>query len=259
MELDGKKYTVRLIDDKVNGRFDDRFRPPPEPADSAAPAPPSSSDQLYLTTEGYPGGGDAQALGDIFVVEKNTLQLQLDMAKKMATATPLTQGLARLRLPDTPTSLSLSAADGKLAVMMFRPDTVVSVPAGAYRLADYRIQRKDEGGNEWVLQAEAGRDAPVTQATQDTETVLPFGEPYSPSVSVDDRDIAKVRLGGRKVTLNLTIEGIGKEVVTYLRRVTGEKNTILMSANDDSRPKEATYKVLKADGEVVAQGTFEYG
>ena len=54
---------------------------------------------------------------------------------------------------------------------------------------------------------------------------------------------------------------MGKEFLTDLSHITGTLTRIPLSKKKDlgHRPKEPTYKIIKAGGEEVARGSFEYG
>jgi hypothetical protein len=83
-----------------------------------------------------------------------------------------------------------------------------------------------------------------------------------PSVSVSEGNVQNVRAGHvTDAQLQFSIKGSGQEVVTDLERVSGNRTRIALAASAQypNRPKEPAYRIVKADGEVVTQGDFEYG
>ncbi len=63
----------------------------------------------------------------------------------------------------------------------------------------------------------------------------------------------------RQVNFEFSLIGAGKERVQGLALVSGTPKSIKLSPVDQSRPLEPSYKIMKADGELLTQGTFEYG
>ena len=86
------------------------------------------------------------------------------------------------------------------------------------------------------------------------ESLLEFGEPYTP--------IVDIREGlSTLVSLTFRVEGKGKELLTDLSHISGNKTHIRLSKKKrfGHRPKEPTYKIVNANGKVVEKGSFEYG
>ncbi|UCE22262.1 MAG: hypothetical protein JSV46_08670, partial [Candidatus Aminicenantes bacterium] len=152
--------------------------------------------------------------------------------------------------------LSLYTEDGKRSVMMYRPSKKIKVPAGTYRLYKYQALKNDEQGDQWRLCAWATTESPFVTVDRKGEVALEFGEPYLAIVNV-----IHPRAGRSRVLIAFEIEGKGKESLTDLSHISGDKTQIPLSEEEDlgHRPKEPTYKIVKADGEVVTQGSFEYG
>ena len=47
--------------------------------------------------------------------------------------------------------------------------------------------------------------------------------------------------------------------IADLRRISGTKTQHKLSKRYSSRPEEATYRIVKHDGELITSGSFEYG
>ena len=60
-------------------------------------------------------------------------------------------------------------------------------------------------------------------------------------------------------TITLGLAGCGKEQITDLRRVSGTNTQHKLAKRYSNRPQEATYRIIKPDGELVTSGSFEYG
>jgi hypothetical protein len=142
---------------------------------------------------------------------------------------------------------------------MYRPSKKIMVPLGKYRLYKYQALKKDEQGDLWRLLAWATTESPFITVERSGDTVLEYGEPYHAIVNV-----VKPRGGSSRPLIALMIfavEGKGKETLRDLSHISGDKTQIPLSKEKDlgHRPKEPTYKIVKADGEVITQGSFEYG
>ncbi len=139
--------------------------------------------------------------------------------------------------------------------MAFQPGKKIKVPAGKYRLYNYQVFKKDKQGDLWRLNASATNESPFVTVDGRGKPTIQFGEPFKPLV--------EVRMRGKtsRASIGFDIEGKGMEFITDLSHISGDQTQIALSEEEDlgHRPKEPTYKVVKADGEVVAQGSFEYG
>jgi len=256
-EFDGQSYRLWLGDANANGRFDDRLDIPDESRGSSRIY--AQGDHLYLKADADVDYNDRQTLGDLLWLNGTLFETGIDIAEGTLTLTPRTEGLAQLELENPPDQLSLYTNDEKHCIMLFRPTPTVAVPPGDYRLLSYKVVRNDDQSDRWRLCATGTTDGPVITVEKAGTAVLKLGEPYQALARVADWDMERVQTGQRDVRLNFTIEGAAKEQVTELSRVAGEKSTLPMSTRDARRPKEPTYKILLPDGEVVAQGSFEYG
>jgi hypothetical protein len=144
-------------------------------------------------------------------------------------------------------------------VMMYRPAQTVPLPFGAYRLVQYDLLRKDGQGDTWTLNAKVSKECRPVVVAVGQETSMAYGEPISPIVTVRDGKIRRSFFWGSSAKLDLAIQGAGHEEVTNISHVSGSNTTLPLSARNGRGPQEPRYKVTKPDGEVVSQGTFEYG
>ena len=155
--------------------------------------------------------------------------------------------------------ISLHSEDGKHFLMMYRPSKKITIPVGKYRLYKYQALKKDEQGDLWRLLARATTESPFITVGKISDAVLEYGEPYLAKVNV-----VKPRGGSSRPLIALMtfeVEGKGKETLRDLSHISGDKTQIPLSEEEDlgHRPKEPTYKIVEADGEVITQGSFRYG
>ncbi len=255
-KIGNQQYKIVLADSDCNGRFNDRFsvykfeKPPPGRIRVFG-----QGDGFYITTGNEFEVFDALTLGDLLQVKDRLFKVHINTAEGKMTLTPLTENLVPLQLAAETERLSLFTEDEKHSLMAFQPSKKIKVPTGKYRLFNYQIFRKDKQGDLWRLNATATSESPWITVDGKGKSVFEFGEPYSPLVEV------RVRENTTRASIGFDIEGEGKEFVTSLSHVSGDQTQIPLSEEENlgDRPKEPTYKVVKADGEVVTQGSFEYG
>ncbi len=257
-QIQGQKYRVIVSDSNCNGRFNDRFNLLEVSARAEVRRRPiiSRGDGFIITTDKKIDSSDLQLCGDWLVVEDKLYEVNIDTLNRKMTLTPITDNLGSLKLTMKTERLSLYTEDGKRSVMMYRPSKKIKVPAGTYRLHKYQALKKDEQGDQWRLCAWATTESPFVAVDRKGEVTLEFGEPYLSIVNV-----IQPRVGRSRALIAFEIQGEAKESLTDLSHISGDKTQIPLSEEEDlgHRPKEPTYKIVKADGEVVTQGSFEYG
>ncbi len=259
----GKSYRFMLCDRDSNGRFADCLRRAEDQPDDGRLR--VSGDLVYL------GGSDevfgytcGQYLGDYLVVEKTLYGVVIDTVAGTMTLTPMPEADAMLKFREETDRLSVTSTDGAHHVMMVQPDKAVPVPAGSYQLHDYLLHAKDPQGDRWRLQANGTQASPVVEAVAGKTMKLTFGEPFTPVVKANTWTLRSFQEGhSKEMRLEFGIVGHANEQVSDLRRVSGSKTKIKLASERNGatpyRPAEPTYKVIKPDGEVVTQGSFEYG
>jgi len=259
VELEGRTYHVVLGDGNVNGRFNDKlsvFRV--VETDECSPQL-GAADHFYLTSGKEIGVYDALLYGNLLYVETTLFEIKISTAEGKMTLTPVTENLAPLKLAMAPERIGIYTEDGTNCVMMYRPGTQVVIPQGTYRLLHYTVLRKDAQGDEWLLVAQATERSPSVTVGRGSSVVFNFGEPYVPVVEVPEAARQGVREGATQVRVAFTVEGAGKERLGELSRVSGSRTRIPLSEENPNRPKEPAYKIVQPDGQIVAQGSFEYG
>jgi hypothetical protein len=246
---------VFLVDSNCNGRFDDTFsvrkfeRAPPGRLPISA-----QGDHFYLTESDNPTPFDSQVLGEWLVIGDMLYRLSIYADLSRITLTPVTENLGLVDLGIEPELMSLYTEDEEHSVMMYRPDQNVKVPRGMYRLLYYKEHRKDPQGDRWRLRARGTNESPFLAVGPGGPVSLSVGEPYTPFVTARER-------AGNSISLSFRVEGRGKELLYDLSHFEGDRTEIALSETRGAvhRPKEPTYRIVKADGEIVTQGNFEYG
>jgi hypothetical protein len=255
-KIGNQKYSVILGDSDCNGRFSDRFsvykfkKPPPGRMRVFG-----QGDGFYITTGDKIKVYDVLTLGDMLLVKDKLFKVSISTAEGKMTLTPVTGNLVSLQLPVETERLSLYTEDEKHCLMAFQPSKKIKIPDGKYRLFNYQILKKDKQGDLWRLNATATTETPFVTVDGKGKPVVEFGEPYLPLIEVT------VRENTSRASIGFDIEGKAKEFVTDLSHISGDQTQIPLSEEENlgHRPKEPTYKVVKTDGEVVTQGSFEYG
>jgi hypothetical protein len=255
-ELDGETYSIVLSDRNGNGRFDDSVSLGDRDIAPVEGLLVPDADELYLAPSIRPGGSDGMLLADFLVVGGRLFEVVPDLAANKLVLTPTDEPLVPVPLSMKVERLHLYGGTGGRSVAMFRPEEEVTLPAGTYRVLNYQALREDEDGGTWRALAFATTETPALEVGTGARRTLTFGEPYVPTVFVSARSRERVKDGVQQIPIELRIVGAANEVVLDVRRISGGTK---WPDPTGSRPKEAEYRIVKADGERVAQGKFEYG
>jgi hypothetical protein len=157
--------------------------------------------------------------------------------------------------------LSLYAEDTGRCLMVYKPSSdVLMLPPGKYRLLSYQALRRDAHGDLWRLSAAGTYDSPVVVVAPNIAALLKMGEPYMPVVDLGTPK-KDTYTGRGNIPLFFNIEGAGKEHVFYLTTIANADSRWSFLKRRDVRklPKEPTFVIVKADGEIAARGSFHYG
>jgi hypothetical protein len=256
--LGGATYTILLGDTNGNGRFDDCARTAMNHTHAGHTPLFQMGDQVLLTDGKYTDYFNLQPLGDLLWLNATLYEVKIDIAKGKMTLTETRSGLAPLKLPMRVERLSLYAEDTGRCLMAYKPSSdILMLPPGKYRLLSYLAFRRDERGDLWRMNAGGTSDSPVVEVTSKGGAVLTYGEPYVPVVDIPHN----YRVLHNDIFLNFNIEGTGKERMLALSTIesAGSRFLFLKQSRIGKRPKEPTYTIVKADGEIAARGSFHYG
>jgi hypothetical protein len=253
-QLDGKAYRIALGDSGADGTFSDKVSLPDRLHASSGQLYPSG-DSFLITSRNYFTAGSSLLLGDFLAVGDRLLQLHLDVPAGSLRLEP--REAARVDLPGPMQSLSMISARGQ-GFMALETGRQVPVPPGDWTLLGYSLHKEDAWGDTWLLQCVGSEHTPVLPVSlQDTAT-LDVGEPLKSQVQLSPHALAQAVQGG-SLRMSFLLRGKQDEIVTSLQRIAGERSQHETAARQRNRPKEATYRIIKPNGEQVASGSFEYG
>jgi len=216
----GKKLRVRLVDENVNGTFNDTW------------LSPYGADEIEI--EGQTPG--TRAIGKYVEVEGELFELEVapDGAFiKIGRAIDVKFG--EVKVHDAVSELTFIGANGEFTRKPVKG--VVSLPIGTYKPTGYTITRKDAKGATWRLQAYNFPDTVVVEVTPGESVTLPLGEP----IRIELQPIELTNL----VEFDLKFIGVvGEQVLPY-------------RGND--RPRPPRLILAGHGGTYRATNTFEWG
>jgi hypothetical protein len=252
--LDGTTYHVWLADANGNGRFDDTVRLPSIGNQGSARPVYLQGDDIYLSTKRGIEYYDSMTLSDWLSLNGRLYEVAIDVPGKKMSLTPARVPMTRAKLPMEAERLSLFDKGQKRSVMLFRPGKAAMIPEGSYGVMGYCALRNDEQGDLWRVIASATSDTPFVEVKGAKGAALAFGEPFTPEAVIPGGQ--RVGDGAANVQMTLNIKGSANEQIRDISHLQGNKTNIPLSGN---RPKEAKFKIVMPDGEVAAQGKFDYG
>ena len=169
VDIGGKKRQVELIDENVNGTFNDRAA--------------DMSDSDCVTVEGDKVG--QRYLGKMLEVDGQFYQIEVarDGAFiKLQKAENVVLG--QVRVPET---ISEFVAFGENGHFVRKPAKgEFTLPAGKYRIQDWKIDRKDDKGAAWELRAYNFNDSARFEVAAAKPVSLEVGEPMRAVMEVEE-------------------------------------------------------------------------
>ena len=169
--VEGARKHCVLIDYNANGAFDDKSL---EAVDC---------DRIQISKQGRQDtrfvGNYVEVDGVLYEPEiaRNGAYIKLTKAKDVK--------LGNVRLPESITEFS---AGGENGLFNIKPENETgSLPVGKYRINYWVIERKDEQGQPWKLQASSSSDKGSFDIMEDQETELSIGEPIISTMAVRNR------------------------------------------------------------------------
>lgn len=262
-EIDAQSYFIKLVDSNMNGNLNDKAEIVKYSNQSEYSAIYPSGDRFYISkNDGVKlFNYNSLILSDYFLLQNQIYKLSADIVNNKMILTPTTENLITTKLPDLQIStLQLYDEKTKLSIMMNNPMNEIKIPEGEYKILLYSAKKKNVNGTECSIGASASSRSPLTKITKDSKSEFIFGEPYKPVVYIEDWVRQNLKMGIKDVRLSLGVEGVNKEIITSLsiQNPQGDDKKLL-SKKYSNRPLEATYKIMQTDGEIVKEGTFEYG
>jgi hypothetical protein len=258
----GTKYTLQVSDMTGNARFDDRVDVSAlvnQQGFSGRNAVRARGDMVFLSDGTIKDYSDAFILGDYLNIGNALFAVKIDIEGKKLTLTEIKTGLGSLKLSMKPERIAVYSPDKKHSVMAYRTaGDALLLPVGSYKLLAYEMYRKDDQGDLWRLVAAGTNESPAVSVTPGSPSVLPFGEPFYPVISFPAGSLSP---NAGNTIMQFSVEGQGKDLLSEITHLEGAATKLALSSvrGREERPKEPAYTVLKADGEIVARGAFEYG
>jgi len=230
VDLGGKKRRVELIDENVNGTFNDQA------------ADMSDSDCVSVDGDKM----ERHYLGKLLEVDGQFYQIEVarDGAfLKLQKAEHVVLG--RVRVPET---ISEFVAFGENGHFVRKPvKGEFSLPVGSYRIQDWQIQRKDDRGATWELSAYNFNDSAQFEVSDAKPVTLEVGEPMRAVLEAQE---PTPRPGSRAPTT--------KQLVFNLR-FQGHYGETLQIMKGNQRPRGPQLTLTSLDGKYRYTNTFEFG
>ena len=168
---DVKKHCV-LFDGNANGTFNDKSLNAWE------------SDRIRI---GESSSQDASFVGNYIMIDDKLYEPQIardGACITLAEAKDVKYGL--VRLPESVTQLSAGGENGSFIV---KPENeTASLPVGKYRITNWIVERKDDKGTQWKLQAAWSGGKGDFEITKAKEATLDIGEPIQSSLTSSLRE-----------------------------------------------------------------------
>lgn len=221
VDFAGKKRRVQLVDENVNGTFNDLV--------------PASSEADAILVDGLNGG--QRYLGRLLEVDGRIYHIEVarDGAfLKLWEAKDLTFG--KVRVPSTVSELTALGQNGQF---IREPSSgEFTLPAGKYRVYGWKIDRKDDRGQKWQVTGYSVPDTASFEVSVSNPSTLEVGEPIRAVWQASDA-------AGNQVTFSLRFRGLLGESIEFTRG--GET------------PRGPRLTVTNADGSFRHTGNFEFG
>lgn len=252
-QYQGRKYHVALADQTYNGRFTDSCKVQTM-RQVRGGGIIATGDKFYISDSTSFDYFDSLGLGKWLIIGDELFEVKVDMSASRLSLIPSSGDLASLRLSAKPERLSLYQKDTDDFIMLYQPKEKIYLNPGSYCIYSYEVFKKDQSGDLWRLNANGSSASPFIEANK-VGAELRLGEPYTPRIEMENDSRRK------RSVLTFSTEGQGGELVQDLMRIDGNSTKIELSFKSaySHRPKEPTYVITKADGEIVTSGSFEYG
>jgi hypothetical protein len=167
------------------------------------------------------------------LVTRNALNVAKDQGAELSAAK--TKAFGSILLPEAVSHLEAEGASGTVAIDAGGQPK--ALPAGRYHVRYWKIERKDDAGNSWILTGQYyGRENPF-EIKDGQQTKLEVGEPIIATVDA--------RKAGSSYSFNQVIQGRGDEIIK-------------LSCNG-SRPEPPKLNIKNKDGLYDQTFSFQYG
>lgn len=229
VDIDGKKRRFELVDENVNGTFNDRAA---DMGDSdCVMVEGDKVSQRYL-------GKMIEVDGQFYNIEvaRDGAFIKLQKAENVV--------LGEVRVADT---ISEFVAFGENGHFVRKPAKgAFTLPVGKYRIQEWKIDRKDEKGAAWELSAYNFNDSARFEVKAATPVSLKVGEPMR---AVMEAQEPTSRPGIREAT----------KQVSFSLSFKGQYGETLQIMKGNQRPRGPRLTLTSLDGTYRYTNTFEFG
>lgn len=229
VDIGGKRRQLELIDENVNGTFNDRG--------------PDMSDADGVGIDGDKVG--ERRLGKLLEVDGQFYQIEVarDGAfVKLQKAENVVLG--PVRVPETISEFVAYGANGHFVRKPVKGE--FTLPVGQYRIQGWKIDRKDAKGSEWALSAYGFNDSARFEVAAGKPVSLEVGEPMRVVLQVE-KPLAGpgMRVPTNQLAFNLRFEGRYGESLQIMK--------------GNQRPTGPRLTLTSLDGTYRYTNTFEFG
>jgi len=229
VDIVGKKRRIELIDENVNGTFNDRAE--------------EMSDTDCVSVEGdkVPRrylGKMLEVDGQFYLIEvaRDGAFIKLQKAENVV--------LGQVRVPET---ISEFVAFGENGHFVRKPvKGAFTLPVGEYRIQTWTIDRKDDKGAAWQLMGYNFNDSARFEVAAEKPVSLEVGEPMR---AVMEAQEPSSRPGSRAAT----------KQVNFNLRFEGRYGETLQIMKGNQRPRGPRLTLTSLDGTYRYTNTFEFG
>jgi len=242
------EHQIAIVDFNGNGIFNERSRPRSNGPDGRLYATgdhvlvDANDDGLFEA--GYTDGDEAYPYAKYLQVDGRWYSLDTSVHGSMVEIQEPALKLGTIDVADQSSSGSLLLASSS-GVLRVQTGQKVQVPADTYQVYNHSTSVSHSTGN-WRYDAQGTTAGKKFQAVEGNSVAVEFGAPLVINIKRNQYGRGGRAKAGGTVNLSLTISGQGGELYTNIRKNNGQ-------------PPAPTFEAIDENGEVVGQGTFEYG
>ena len=229
VDIGGKKRRIELIDENVNGTFNDQAA---EMGDSdCVRVEGDKIDQRYL-------GKMLELDGQFYYIEvaRDGAFIKLQKAEDVV--------LGQVHVPEAITEFVAFGVNGHFVRTPVKGE--FALPVGGYRIQQWKIDRKDAKGTAWELRGNNFNDSARFEVASTKPVSLEVGEPVRLVMQVQEPPARPgARESARQVNFNL--------------RFQGRYGELLDITQGGQRPRGPRLTLTSLDGTYRYTNTFEFG
>jgi len=229
VDIAGKKRRIELVDENVNGTFNDRG---PDTGDCDCVR--VEGDKIYQRYLGKMLEVD----GQFYLIEaaRDGAFIKLQKAENVV--------LGQVRVPET---ISEFVAFGENGHFVRKPDKGgLTLPVGQYQIEDWTIDRKDDKGADWKLNAYNFNDSARFEVAAAKPVSLEIGEPIRAAIHFDE---SATRPGSSSSAKQLN----------FSLRFEGRYGETLQITKGGQTPRGPRLTLASLDGTYRYTNNFEFG